>query len=357
MAEADFFRGKRVFITGHTGFKGAWLSLLLLRAGADVTGYALEPETSPNLYSLLHLEREMRSVFGDIRNTDALASAFAQAEPEIVLHLAAQPLVRESYRLPHETFEINAIGTVNLLECVRHSDTVRSFLNVTTDKVYKNEERNVAFRESDALGGFDPYSASKACSEIVTQSYRSSFFDSRGVAVSTARAGNVIGGGDFALNRIIPDCIRAAYNHETIVVRNPNSIRPYQHVLDPLDCYLTIAQRQMEDPSIAGSYNIGPDACDCVNTGALTTLFCQSWGEGMSWEHQADGGPHEANYLQLDCTLFQNTFDWKPRWHIADAVSRTVEWAKTYRDQGDIRACMLAQIQAFDHKAQEQKDV
>jgi len=180
MAEADFFRGKRVFITGHTGFKGAWLSLLLLRAGAVVTGYALEPETSPNLYSLLHLEREMHSVFGDIRNTDALASAFAQAEPEIVLHLAAQPLVRESYRLPRETFEINAIGTVNLLECVRHSDTVRSFLNVTTDKVYKNEERNVAFRESDALGGFDPYSASKACSEIVTQSYRSSFFDSRG---------------------------------------------------------------------------------------------------------------------------------------------------------------------------------
>lgn len=347
MPETDFFRGRRVFVTGHTGFKGAWLSLLLLRAGANVTGYALEPDTTPNLYSLLQLEREMHSVIGDVRNAEALAAAFSQARPEIVLHLAAQPLVRESYRLPRETFETNAMGTVHLLECVRQSDTVRSVLNVTTDKVYRNEERNLAFRESDALGGYDPYSASKACSEIITQSYRSSFLGDRGVAVSTARAGNVIGGGDFAQDRILPDCIRAAYRHETIVVRNPHSIRPYQHVLDPLDGYLTIVRKQLENPALAGSYNIGPEACDCVSTGALTSLFCESWGEGLSWAHQSDGGPHEASFLQLDCTLVQHTLGWNPRWHIAEAVDRTVEWAKVDRDRGDIRACMLSQIQAF----------
>jgi CDP-glucose 4,6-dehydratase len=357
MSETGFFRGRRVLITGHTGFKGAWLSLLLLRAGAEVTGYALEPEATPNLYSLLHLEQDMHSVFGDIRDGDSLTAAFSQAKPEIVIHLAAQPLVRESYRLPRDTFEINAIGTVNLLECVRRSNSPVSVLNVTTDKVYKNEERNVAFCEDDALGGFDPYSASKACSEIVTQSYRSSFLGSGETAVSTARAGNVIGGGDFARDRILPDCIHAAYRHEAIIVRNPYSVRPYQHVLDPLDCYLTIVQRQLENPTLAGSYNIGPDACDCVSTGALATLFCQSWGEGMSWEHHSDGGPHEANFLKLDCTLFQRTFAWSPRWHIDEAVNRTVEWAKTYRDQGDIRACMMAQIQAFYSKVQEQQNV
>lgn len=357
MPETDFFRGRRVWVTGHTGFKGAWLSLLLLRAGADVTGYALEPESSPNLYSLLHLDREMRSIIGDIRNLDKLSAAFRESKPEIVLHLAAQPIVRESYRLPRDTFEINVVGTVNLLECVRESGTVRSFLNVTTDKVYRNEERNVAFRENDALGGHDPYSASKACSEIVTQSYRRSFLEDRGVAVSTARAGNVIGGGDFARDRIIPDCIRAAYAHETIVVRNPYSVRPYQHVLDPLDCYLTIAQSQFENPALAGSYNIGPDACDCIETGTLATLFCRAWGEDMRWEHHSDGGPHEANFLQLDCTLARNTFGWEPRWHIDEAVRRTVEWAKAYRDANDIRTCMLSQVEAFYGRDQEKTNV
>ncbi len=357
MPETDFFRGRRVLVTGHTGFKGAWLSLMLLRAGAELTGYALEPESDPNLYTLLHLEREMRSVIGDIRDSDSLMRVVSQAKPEIVLHLAAQPLVRESYRLPRDTFEINALGTVNLLECVRRSDAVRSFLNVTTDKVYRNDERNVAFRESDALGGYDPYAASKACSEIATQSYRSSFLEDRGVAISTARAGNVIGGGDFSQDRILPDCIRSAMNHTAIAVRNPDSVRPYQHVLDPLDCYLTIVGKQFGNPALAGSYNIGPDAADCVSTGALATLFCQAWGEGTRWEHRSDGGPHEAKFLQLDCGLFQTRFGWKPRWHIGEAVCRTVEWAKTYRDGGDVHACMLSQIDAFYNTVQEKPDV
>jgi len=346
MSERLFFRGKRVLVTGHTGFKGSWLSLLLLEAGAEVTGFALAPETEPSLFSLLHLDREMRSVIGDVRSLFALDNAFGEANPEIVFHLAAQPIVRESYRAPRETFETNVLGTVHLLECVRAREGVKSFVNVTTDKVYRNDEANAAFRENDPLGGYDPYSASKACSEIVTGSYRSSFLRGSGIAVSTARAGNVIGGGDFAKDRIVPDCVRAAYQKAPIVVRNPSSVRPYQHVLDPLDGYLEIARRQYENPALAGSYNIGPDICDCVNTGELATLFCKAWGEGMRWEHQPDGGPHEANLLRLDCSHISDTLGWTPRWHIDEAVRRTVEWAKTYRDGADLRECMLKQIRA-----------
>ncbi len=348
MSNHSFYRGKRVFLTGHTGFKGAWLSLLLQEAGAELTGYSLAPDGEPNLFSLLPLERGMRSVIGDIRDFDALKRVFDEAKPEIVFHLAAQPLVRESYRAPRTTFDTNVIGTVNLLECVRLSGGVVSLVNVTTDKVYRNNETNAAFRENDPLGGFDPYSSSKACSEIVTESYQNSFLSAAGVAVSTARAGNVIGGGDFARDRILPDCIRAAYRREIIVVRNPNSIRPYQHVLDPLDAYLEIAQRQLLDPTLAGHYNIGPDVADCVTTGALTTLFCDAWGEEQRWEHRPDGGPHEATYLRLDCAHISERLGWVPNWHIDEAVARTVEWAKAYRDGTDLRACMLEQIRAFD---------
>ena len=348
MPDRSFYRGKRVFLTGHTGFKGTWLSLLLLEAGAELTGYALAPQEEPSLFSLLHLDNEMHSVLGDVRNASALKRAFDEAKPEIVLHLAAQPLVRESYRAPVETFDTNVMGTVNLLECVRQSNSVASLVNVTTDKVYRNNETNAAFRENDPLGGYDPYSSSKACSEIVTESYQNSFLRAAGVAVSTARAGNVIGGGDFARDRILPDCIRAAYKGEPIVVRNPSSIRPYQHVLDPLNAYLEIAQRQYADASIADHYNIGPDVEDCVATGALTTLFCDAWGEGQRWEHRPDGGPHEATFLRLDCAKIAERLGITPRWHIADAVSKTVEWAKAYRDGADLRACMLEQIRVFD---------
>ena len=348
MADRSFYRGKRVFLTGHTGFKGTWLSLLLLEAGADVTGYALAPQDEPNLFSLLHLDKEMHSILGDVRDFAALKRAFDEAKPEIVLHLAAQPLVRESYRAPVETFDTNVMGTVHLLECVRQSNFVKSLVNVTTDKVYRNNETNDAFRENDPLGGYDPYSSSKACSEIVTESYQNSFLRASGVAVSTARAGNVIGGGDFARDRILPDCIRAAYRKEPIVVRNPNSIRPYQHVLDPLDAYLTIARRQYADATLADHYNIGPDMEDCVTTGTLTTLFCDAWGEGQRWEHRPDGGPHEATFLRLDCAKIAERLGITPRWHIAEAVSNTVDWAKAYRDGAGLRACMLEQVRAFD---------
>ena len=348
MADRSFYQGKRVFLTGHTGFKGAWLSLLLQEAGAELTGYALAPENEPNLFSLLSLDRGMRSVIGDVRDFSALKRAFDASKPEIVFHLAAQPLVRESYRAPMETFDTNVMGTVNLLECVRLSDGVASLVNVTTDKVYRNNETNAAFREGDPLGGFDPYSSSKACSEIVTESYRKSFLSAANVAISTARAGNVIGGGDFARDRILPDCIRAAYKRESIVVRNPSSIRPYQHVLDPLNAYLEIARRQYLDATFADHYNIGPGVEDCVTTGALTTLFCDAWGEEQRWEHRPDGGPHEATYLRLDCAHIFDRLGWTPSWHIGEAVFRTVEWAKAYREGADLRACMLEQIRAFD---------
>ena len=271
--DLSFYQGKKVFVTGHTGFKGSWLCRMLAGAGAAVTGFSLEPPTEPSLFRIAGIENDVRSVIGDVRDMAALKAAFDEAQPEIVLHLAAQPIVRESYRNPAYTYETNVMGTVHLLECVRNSSTVRSFLNVTTDKVYRNREWPWGYRENDELDGFDPYSNSKSCSELVTHSYRNSFFADGRVAVSTARAGNVIGGGDFASDRIIPDCIRAAEKGEPIAVRNPYSTRPYQHVLEPLYAYLMIAARQMQDGRCAGYYNVGPDDADCFQTGALVELF------------------------------------------------------------------------------------
>ena len=334
-------------MTGHTGFKGSWLCRMLAGAGASVTGFSLEPPTEPSLFRIAGIENDVRSVIGDVRDMAALKAAFDEAQPEIVLHLAAQPIVRESYRNPAYTYETNVMGTVHLLECVRNSSTVRSFLNVTTDKVYRNREWPWGYRENDELDGFDPYSNSKSCSELVTHSYRNSFFADGRVAVSTARAGNVIGGGDFASDRIIPDCIRAAEKGEPIAVRNPYSTRPYQHVLEPLYAYLMIAARQMQDGRCAGYYNVGPDDADCFQTGALVELFVRQWGEGMKWIDRSDGGPHEAGFLKLDCSLLKSTFGWKPRWNLETAVAMTVEWSKIWLAGGDVRACMDRQIQAF----------
>ena len=272
MLNLSFYQNKRVFVTGHTGFKGTWLCRILLNAGAIVTGYSLEPPTNPNLFDLSDVQGRMTHVIGDIRDLKSLKAAFDAAQPEIVLHLAAQPIVRDSYKDPRYTYETNVMGTVNILECVRLSGTVRSVLNVTTDKVYHNNEWCWGYRENEPLDGFDPYSNSKSCSELVTHSYINSFFGGSGTAVSTARAGNVIGGGDFANDRIIPDCVRAMAAGKTIGVRNPYSTRPYQHVLEPLAVYLTIAQKQYEDSRYAGYYNVGPDDCDCVTTG--TWLPC-----------------------------------------------------------------------------------
>ena len=348
MNDLSFYKGKRVFVTGHTGFKGSWLCQMLVSAGAEVTGYSLTPPTEPSLFRLAGLENRMKSIIGDVRDFDYLKAAFIDAQPEIVLHLAAQPIVRESYRTPRETYETNVMGTVNLLECVRICGGVKSVLNVTTDKVYHNNEWPWGYRENEPLDGFDPYSNSKSCSELVTHSYKNSFFADGSVAVSTARAGNVIGGGDFAADRIVPDCVRAAQKGQAIRVRNPWSTRPYQHVLEPLNAYLMIAQKQYEDGKFAGYYNVGPDDCDCLSTGELVNLFCEKWGNGLTWENQAEANaPHEANFLKLDCSLLKSTFGWKPRWHIAEAIEKTVEFSKAWLAGQDVSQVMDSQIREF----------
>lgn len=344
----DFYKGKRVFITGHTGFKGSWLCRILISAGAKVTGFSLEPPTSPNLFDIADIKPHINSVIGDIRDFEALKKAYDEAEPEIVFHLAAQPIVRDSYKEPAYTYETNVMGTVNLLECVRlSSNPPKSVLNVTTDKVYKNNEWTWGYRENEPLDGFDPYSNSKSCSELVTHSYKASFLDGMGIAVSTARAGNVIGGGDFANDRIIPDCVRAAEKKAIITVRNPYSTRPYQHVLEPLAAYLMIAAKQYEDIKYADYYNVGPDECDCVTTGDLVTLFCEKFGEGMKWENKSVGGPHEANFLKLDCSKLKSVFSWKPRWHIDECMEMTCRFSKIWLENGNIPAEMDKEIKEF----------
>ena len=345
--DLSFYNGKKVFVTGHTGFKGSWLCRVLIGAGAIVTGYSLEPPTNPSLFAIAELEDKMTSVIGDIRDLGALKAAFDKAQPEIVLHLAAQPIVRDSYKDPRYTYETNVMGTVNILECVRLSDCVKSVLNVTTDKVYHNNEWCWGYREDEPLDGFDPYSNSKSCSELVTHSYINSFFEGK-LPVSTARAGNVIGGGDFANDRIIPDCVRAMAKKGVIAVRNPYSTRPYQHVLEPLIVYLLIAQKQYEDPSYAGFYNVGPDECDCVTTGQLCDLFCKYWGEGASWENQAEkNAPHEANFLKLDCSKIKAVFGWKPRWHIEECIDMTCRFSKVFLSGGNVAEEMDKEIKEY----------
>jgi CDP-glucose 4,6-dehydratase len=349
--DMSFYKGKRVFVTGHTGFKGSWLCKMLSNADAIVTGYALNPPTSPSLYEIAGIANDIHSVIGDIRDYVSLKAAFDEAQPEIVIHLAAQPIVRDSYKNPAYTYETNVMGTVNILECVRNNKCVKSFLNVTTDKVYLNKEWVWSYRENEELDGYDPYSNSKSCSELVTHSYKRSFFtDKNGkalVPISTARAGNVIGGGDFANDRIIPDCVRAAQRHEDIIVRNPYSTRPYQHVLEPLYAYLMIAAKQYEDSSFADWYNVGPDEMDCFQTGALVEVFVKHWGEDIKWINHYDGGPHEANFLKLDCSKLKTIFGWHPSWTVDIAIEKVVEWSKCWINNGDVKACMDKQIEDF----------
>lgn len=348
----DFYTGKNVLVTGHTGFKGSWLCKILVLSGANVTGYSLEPPTNPSLYELSGVGSCITSVIGDVRDRDRLMHVFDETQPQIVFHLAAQPIVRESYKDPVYTYETNVMGTVNICEAVRLHHSVRSFLNVTTDKVYKNNEWEWGYRENEPLDGYDPYSNSKSCSELVTHSYINSFFQNMNVAVSTARAGNVIGGGDFASDRIIPDCVRAVENRQDIIVRNPYSTRPYQHVLEPLYIYLTIAKAQYEDRTKAGFYNVGPDDRDCITTGQLVDLFCKKWNEGekesIQWMSQAEkDAPHEANFLKLDCSKIKRVFGWSTRWSVSEAVEKTVEWTKVYLAKGDIPECMEWEIREF----------
>lgn len=346
--DLSFYSGKTVLVTGHTGFKGSWMCKVLSMYGAKIIGYALEPPTKPSLFEEAHIANSITSVIGDIRDLKTLSETMQKYRPEIVIHMAAQPIVRESYANPVYTYETNVMGTVNICEAVRLCDSVKSFVNVTTDKVYLNNEWEWGYRETDALDGYDPYSNSKSCSELVTSSYIKSFLRAKGVVTSTCRAGNVIGGGDFAKDRIIPDCVRAIEKGEEIIVRNPYSTRPYQHVLEPVTTYLMLAAMQYENPALAGSYNIGPDDCDCAATGELVDIFCNAWGEGASWKNVAEANaPHEANFLKLDCSKIKSALKWKPRWHITDAVEKTVEWSKAYLSGGDVGAVMEKQIKEY----------
>lgn len=346
--DLSFYKGKKVLVTGHTGFKGTWLTRILVNAGAEVTGYSRCTEKNPSLFEIAGVKDKINHIKGDVRNLDYLKKVFEEVQPEIVLHLAAQPIVRDSYKDPVYTYETNVMGTVNIMECVRIHPCVKSVLNVTTDKVYHNNEWCWGYREDEPLDGFDPYSNSKSCSELVTHSYKNSFFDGRTVAVSTARAGNVIGGGDFANDRIIPDCVRAMKDGKVIGVRNPYSTRPYQHVLEPLAVYLEIAAKQYEDISCQGYYNVGPDDCDCVTTGNLVDLFCKHWGENATWENQAEANaPHEANFLKLDCSKVKATFGWQPRWHMEECMKMVCQFSKVWLAGGNIPEEMDKEIKDF----------
>jgi len=350
--DKNFYRNKKVFITGHTGFKGAYMCEVLLLLGAKVYGYALKEEKE-SLYKLLNLKNKVNSTYGDIRNYKKLYEAMNDVKPDIVIHMAAQPLVRYSYEEPKYTYETNVIGTVNVLEAIRNITSVKSFINVTTDKVYLNREDNKAFKEEEMLNGYDPYSNSKSCSELVTSTYRQCFFNDRKIAITTCRAGNVIGGGDFAKDRIIPDAMRAIINKKDIVIRNPSSIRPYQHVLEPVSTYLYIAMKQYSNKKLEGAYNIGPDNKDCVTTKELINSLTNMWNSKnkknqIKYICKSDNGPHEANYLKLDNSKVKKVFNYKSTWNIDDAICMTIDFIGGLVNKKDIIKIIDNQIRAFN---------
>lgn len=353
MVDSRFWQDKKVFVTGHTGFKGSWLSLWLDSLGADVTGYALEPPTEPSLFDLCRLKEIIHSVRGDVRDLDQLTSAMVKAKPEIVIHMAAQSLVRESYRIPVETYAVNVMGTVNLLESVRNCKGVKAVVNVTTDKCYENREWVWGYRENEPMGGYDPYSNSKGCSELVTSAYRSSFFNQRdyplhGVAVASARAGNVIGGGDWAADRLIPDSVRALLKGEKIRIRNPYAIRPWQHVLEPLSGYLILAQSLYEKGTdFAEGWNFGPNDEDARPVEWIIKKMCEKWGNNSSYAIDKGDHPHEAHYLRLDCSKAKAELEWHPRWDLEKAIDSIIEWTHAYKDKSDLRQASMSQIEAY----------
>lgn len=353
--DSTFWKGKKIFITGHTGFKGSWLSLWLHSMGAEVTGYALNLPTDPSLYELCRIDQLVNSVIADARDGERLGKAMQMASPEIVIHMAAQPLVRESYKNPVETYATNVMGTVNLLEAVRKGDSVKAIVNVTTDKCYENKEWVWGYRENEPLGGYDPYSSSKACSELVTSAYRNSFFNPKdyaihGISLASARAGNVIGGGDWGADRLIPDCIRAILKNDKIIIRNPHAIRPWQHVLEPLSGYLALAQKLYEDgPKYAESWNFGPDDRDARPVEWIVQRMCAKWDGNASYEIDKGEHPHEAHYLKLDCSKAKAELGWHPRWSLEKAIDSIIDWTKAYKEDEDLREKCIEQIEGYSN--------
>jgi CDP-glucose 4,6-dehydratase len=358
-----FFRDRKVLVTGHTGFKGSWLSLILSSLGADIYGYALEAPTNPNLFELSKIDKLVSSTIGDVRDYDKLLRSIKEIRPEIIIHMAAQPIVRESYKNPRETYEINVMGTVNLLEAVRQVDSVRVVLNVTTDKCYENREWIWGYRENEPMGGYDPYSNSKGCSELVTASFRNSFFNQKeykkhGVALASARAGNVIGGGDWAEDRLIPDFIRSIVRGEKLKIRSPYAIRPWQHVLEPLCGYLLLCQKlHSNGPEFAEGWNFGADDNDSRNVEWITKKICEFWGDGVSYEVDDNPQPHEANYLKLDCSKAKALLGWHPEWNIESSLKEIVAWYKAFLNGSDMREVTIAQINKFFENKQDQQSI
>ena len=353
MIDSGFWKGKRVFLTGHTGFKGSWLSLWLHLLGAEITGYALDPPTDPSLFELARINQLMTSVIADVRDLDRLKTEMAAAKPDIVIHMAAQPLVRDSYKIPVETYATNVMGTVHLLEAVRACSTVRAVVNVTTDKVYENREWAWGYRENEPFGGYDPYSNSKGCSELVTAAYRSSYFNPvdyarHGVAVASARAGNVIGGGDWASDRLIPDILRAILADEPVRIRNPRAIRPWQHVLEPLSGYLTLAQKLYQDgPRFAEGWNFGPADNDARPVEWIVDRLCKNWGGTARYIIDDGEHPHEAHYLKLDCSKARSELGWQPQWNLERTLDSIIAWTLAYGRGGDLRAECMDQIKDY----------
>lgn len=355
MKDLSFWRGKRVFMTGHTGFKGSWLTLWLHALGAEVTGFALPPNTDPNLFSLARVAHGIESLTGDIRDREHLLQALTASAPEIVIHMAAQPLVRESYVRPVETFDTNVMGTVHLLDAVRRVSGVKSVVVVTTDKCYENREWEWGYRENEAMGGYDPYSSSKGCAELITAAYRTSFFNPKafaqhGVAVASARAGNVIGGGDWAMDRLVPDIMRAISRGDMVEIRNPHAIRPWQHVLEPLSGYLALAQALYSSGAhFADAWNFGPHDSDAQPVQFVVERLTSQWGEDARWRLDGRAHPHEATYLKLDCSKARARLGWRPRWNLERTLDQIVAWYKAAAHQADMRAATLAQIDEYTH--------